>query len=714
VHKPATSGPGPQARGRGQAADPLGYGGVGPGDDPGASGSYDLPDRPADRGRTRGPARRDPPGAYGPGGSDDSRASYGSGGPRRAADSYGHGGSRRGDGSAGSDSYGQGSQARAGQPDGSYGNGGPGRTDGSDRWYGNGGSRRARGSYGRPGSSQDSGGDYGSPDPLSRSRDAYGHPGRAGDSRGPAAPGRPGDGDRVADPSRRYGLPGRSAAPGRSGDPEGRYRSGGPEGRYSRPGDSGRGAPGPTGLDDRYEPSDRAGVGSYEDPGRVGVADPYRGSGRADVAGPYGRPGRRHDPAGPYDPDGPDGPDGPGGPDGPDDRRPGIGGHRARRPVRTRKNGKHRLRDRLWARIVAGALAVFLVIVGWSVGHALTAPGGGTISERLAEWARSHYLGPLVTFGEWLTYQPPKKGGKPAFAFTGGPSASAAALARQKRLAALYAPPAPLKPFVAKALPGEGRWRVLAVVNNEPAIFGTYLRPSSVYSSYVTGIAEMNPALLRFYLHPGAEDPGPGNWKVLSYLPPGARRNLVATFNSGFKIDVSGGGFYLNGITRGTLVRGVAAIVYYKDGHITIGNWGRGGLQMTPNVASVRQNLHLIVQNGRIPASVNYNVTTQWGATLGGGYYVWRSGIGMTKTGRIIFVYGPALNVQELAALLQRAGAVTAMQLDINPDWMSYMYYLPKGHPNNPTPENLLPDQMQPATRYYSPASRDFTAVYAR
>jgi hypothetical protein len=120
------------------------------------------------------------------------------------------------------------------------------------------------------------------------------------------------------------------------------------------------------------------------------------------------------------------------------------------------------------------------------------------------------------------------------------------------------------------------------------------------------------------------------------------------------------------------------------------------------------------VDHGKVPASVNYNVVTQWGATLGGGYYVWRSGIGITKNGRVVFVYGPALNVQELASLLQRAGAVTGMQLDINPDWMSYMYYLPKRHPANPTPVNLLPNQMQPPTRYYSLASRDFTAVYAR
>jgi Phosphodiester glycosidase len=102
------------------------------------------------------------------------------------------------------------------------------------------------------------------------------------------------------------------------------------------------------------------------------------------------------------------------------------------------------------------------------------------------------------------------------------------------------------------------------------------------------------------------------------------------------------------------------------------------------------------------------------GATLGGGYYVWRSGLGITKDGRVIYVYGPALNVRELADLLQQAGAVEALQLDINPFWMSFMYYQKDGHPTDPTPVNLLAAQQQTAYRYYSIYSRDFTAVYAR
>jgi hypothetical protein len=385
-------------------------------------------------------------------------------------------------------------------------------------------------------------------------------------------------------------------------------------------------------------------------------------------------------------------------------RRAPAGGRR-RRPRR-------RWRDRTWLRVVAAALAVFLLVVSWSVGHALTAPGGGSTAERLAEWARDHYLGPVVTFGEWISYQPPKAGGKPSFPLT-GPSAKAAGRSKthsQRQL--VLPPPHRLKSFAGKPLRGEGAWRVLASVHGKPAIYGTYLRASKVYSSYVAGIALMNQRLLRFELRPGTEDPGPGNWKTSSYIRSGARAGLKATFNNGFKISSSGGGFYLNGAKVGTLTKGVASVVYYKNGHIAIGRWG-GRLHMTPSVVGVRQNLHLIVSHGQVPASVNYNVLSSWGATLGGGYYVWRSGIGVTSNGEIVFVYGPALNVRELADLLKRAGAVTAMELDINPEWMSYMYYLQRPAAG-PKPVNLLPNQVQPPYRYYSLSSRDFTAVYAR
>jgi hypothetical protein len=369
--------------------------------------------------------------------------------------------------------------------------------------------------------------------------------------------------------------------------------------------------------------------------------------------------------------------------------------------------------------VVVAALLVLLCWVGFSVGQALTAPGNTGTSARLAEWARDHYLGPIVTLGEWISYQPPKVGGKPQFSLTAPSQApSAPGTGTKPRAGAAANPvtadvPARLTSPAGTPLPGEGQWRVLASVHGVPAIYGTYLRPDTVHTSYVAGIASMDPRLLTFQLRPGHEDPGPGNWGYAPYLPAGSRQGLLATFNGGFKLNAAGGGFYLNGTAKGHLTTGAASMVYYRDGKIAIGVWGRD-VRMTSQVIGVRQNLRPIIDHGAVPASVDQNVQGQWGATLGGGYYVWRSGVGVTRDGRIVFAYGPALSVRTLAGLLQHAGAVEAMQLDINPIWMSYMYYKPAPSTADPTPVKLLPTQQEPANRYYSINSRDFTAVFAR
>ena len=389
--------------------------------------------------------------------------------------------------------------------------------------------------------------------------------------------------------------------------------------------------------------------------------------------------------------------------------RRGRGGKGRRRRGRGRIR---RLLRRPTARVILALIALFFCWVTFSVGQALTAPGGGSVSSRLAEWARGHYLGPVVTFGEWISYQPPKVGGTPGFSLTA--PGSAAGKAKYKRVQG-FQPNIPLRLTspAGQPLPGEGIWRVLETVKGEPAIFGTFLRNDSVHTSYVSGIVSLDQRLVSFQLRPGAQDPGPGNWKAASWIPPGTRTGLLATFNGGFKLNSAGGGFYLNGASKGALVDGAASVVYYRNGTIKIGAWG-SEVRMTPDVAGVRQNLKLLVDHGKIAATLNQNVQSNWGATLGGGYYVWRSGIGITQGGRIIFVYGPGLNVQDLATLLRRAGAVEALQLDINPFWMSFEYYQAHGIPSDPRPVNLLPTQQQSAYRYYSVYSRDFTVVYAR
>src|SRR6201996_6580250 len=386
-----------------------------------------------------------------------------------------------------------------------------------------------------------------------------------------------------------------------------------------------------------------------------------------------------------------------------------------RRKVRFRRT--RRLFRRRSVRIISAVIGIFFVWVVFSAGQAAFQNNGQGLSANLAEWARDHYLGPVVTFGEWVSYNPPPKGGNPSFslAVPSGEALSPSKPAKAKAKNAFVPDiPASLKSLAGSSIAGEGQWRVVEDVNGNPAILTTFLRDAT-YTSQVNGIASIDQRLVKFSLRPGTEDPGTTqNWGVPAYIPAGQRTGLLATFNGGFKLDSAGGGFYLNGIYHGTLVKGAASIVYYKNGTIKIGEWGRD-FKMSSSIAGVRQNLKLLVDHGKVAADANSNVMSNWGATLGGGYYVWRSGLGITQDGRIVYVYGSALNAQDLGLLLQRAGAVEGMQMDINPSWMKFDYYTAKGgSASNPVPVPLLPTQQPSPYSYYTPSTRDFTAVDAR
>ena len=202
-----------------------------------------------------------------------------------------------------------------------------------------------------------------------------------------------------------------------------------------------------------------------------------------------------------------------------DPDQPGRGGSGPRGSGRRRAGpGRfRRLRARRWFQAVMALLVASVLWLGWSVGHALTMPGGGTVSERLAEWARDHYLGPVVTFGEWVTYQPPKVGGKPSFALTGPSAAPSASRARAREgpCEGHAVLPAPGPADVAGGPPAARRRRVAGARHGQGTARHLRHLPAGEQRLYVLRgrhrVDEPEPGALR--APPGAEDPGPGSWK---------------------------------------------------------------------------------------------------------------------------------------------------------------------------------------------------------
>jgi hypothetical protein len=367
---------------------------------------------------------------------------------------------------------------------------------------------------------------------------------------------------------------------------------------------------------------------------------------------------------------------------------------------------------------VAVVLAGFLIWLAVSLGGALTDPSlGASVSARFAEWAREHGGASTVNWieNEWYTHHPPARGGKPPAGSIRVPKRAPVAVSTGP---AHLPPPAPIVPVASPPIPGEGQWspagRLIAGI---PAVYETTLRPDPVHTSYVVGVAWMDTKLLKATLYSGSIIPGGGPFTHTAPISSRPAGSLVAAFNAGFLMSAADGGYYTDGRTIVPLRTGAASFVVDADGSATVGAWG-SDVAMSPSVVSVRQNLDLIVDGGQPVAGLNASDTTRWGATLGDAVYVWRSGVGITADGALVYVGGPGLNITDLADLLVRAGAVRAMELDINTDWVNFSVYSPSTPSGAATPSNgaeLLPGMVGTPGRYFEPWwARDFITMSAR
>ena len=287
--------------------------------------------------------------------------------------------------------------------------------------------------------------------------------------------------------------------------------------------------------------------------------------------------------------------------------------------------------------------------------------------------------------------------------------------------------PATLVPF-GPGPAGQGTWRPAGrpVAGNGQSVrvvYETTLVPPG--GTQPAGIAWMDTGLLAARLYSGSASPGDGPYRYTAPVEPAQAATLVAAFNGGFKMNAARGGYYTEGRVIDPLRAGAASLVIYADGSADIGAWG-SDVTMTPQVVSVRQNLLPLVAGGRPTPRAATAHWRSWGATCGaascaptvpGIEHQWRSGLGITAGGALVYVAGPALDPLQLADLLARAGAVRGMQLDINPAWPVFVTYDPPAG-DRAAPANgskLLASTAQgPWTFFESWWARDFITMSAR
>ncbi|MGH2915500.1 MAG: hypothetical protein ACRDMX_10980 [Solirubrobacteraceae bacterium] len=368
--------------------------------------------------------------------------------------------------------------------------------------------------------------------------------------------------------------------------------------------------------------------------------------------------------------------------------------------------------------VLASLLALLPGLISYA--SMLSQPSNSSLSIRTVEWLRSNGGSGLVNRVEsiYYSFNAPATGGPSLRALprqagaTSLPATSQGrgrAGARTHRLARPYRP-GRIRPVVHPALAGEGVWHpTFAGGGANPPVLITSFRPDPNYPQLVAGVAWIDAARTNTWLYPGRDEPAVSmTSRGPEEVPPGKRKQLVATFNSAFKLADSGGGFASGGRTYAPLHDGLATVVRYRDGRIDIVSWNHGSAA-GPNVVYARQNLPLIVSAGR--PNPNLSNGPEWGATLGNAVRVWRSGLGIDRRGNLIYAAANDQTVGSLAEILLRAGAVRAMELDINSYWPSFITYR---RPGAIDPSNLLPGMSRSPLRYLTPDDRDFFAVYLR
>lgn len=220
----------------------------------------------------------------------------------------------------------------------------------------------------------------------------------------------------------------------------------------------------------------------------------------------------------------------------------------------------------------------------------------------------------------------------------------------------------------------EGVWKNfrLSMFPNKEVLAYTFIRPDPARPfAYVT-LIQLDMKELRIGAVAGTQQPAgvigiPGPGKIPSGIVSGNR--LVAAFNGGFQYRDGAYGMIVGNTTYLPLKKDLATLVSYTNGKLDLidyQNQNIGG-----KIDFVRQNCPMLVAGGQIATYSDVN-RRLWGRTPTTSIYTWRSGLGITKNGNLIYAVGNNLIPDSLALAMKMGGAINAMQLDINPYWVRF------------------------------------------
>jgi hypothetical protein len=267
------------------------------------------------------------------------------------------------------------------------------------------------------------------------------------------------------------------------------------------------------------------------------------------------------------------------------------------------------------------------------------------------------------------------------------------------------------------SLPGEGVWQpYLSNANGQVVGLRTFLQPDATRPQTVVAVVAFDLRRTNLHYVLGSEEPavagGPhGN----GYLARGDKQpgRLLAAFNGGFLATHGEYGAMADGIIALPPKDRAGTVAIHEDGLVQIGEWDQD-ISPADNFVAWRQNARMVVYQGQVTERVFNNSIETWGGSLDGAIVTWRSGLGISVDGQILYYFaGPSMSMPALAAAMQAVGAHNGILLDINPAWVHFTAIRADGE--RLVPEPLFEDGMDTTVdRYLRQSKRDFFYVTAK
>lgn len=260
------------------------------------------------------------------------------------------------------------------------------------------------------------------------------------------------------------------------------------------------------------------------------------------------------------------------------------------------------------------------------------------------------------------------------------------------------------------ALPHEGEWSPITMgqFNGRIDMAKAFVEPDPNRAYAITSLVKIN--MHYIYLHAVAGTKQPGG--PIGQAGPGViasadqTSNLVAAFNGGFQYKDGKYGMVVGAKTYVPLQDGLGTLIIHKDNKVSIEPYTSGQSNIS-QARAVRQNGPMIVENGIVTPATTTGGMARWGLTVTNSMYTWRSGVGVTKNGNLIYAVGPSLTTHTLAEALKAGGATNAIQLDINPYWVRFVMFHPSGT-GSYSYTTLLKDMQNGGPEYLRGYGKDF------